>query len=696
MATKKRWHERPHRHHHISAPILTGMSTYAVGGIINNAHMSAAYPAGIGGIATATAALATYGNNEPMNTVAFATATTGAATGWLTASALVPAWPYTVHGAMSAIAGTVLFGGLYQWLVKAREKAHQRYSERLAAQQDSITRNKYLRAFEQVGFRGLTLARKPHEDKGGLHIPLALPSNGRITLQTLQTNIMRLEVALSHVVPNLTPGSVNVKQGLSAHEAIVTVDVNDALATPVPLPDDHNELSICNPLPIGYRADGSVVSINWLGKSGAILGKRGSGKSVTVHDLLSYLLRCGDAVVWMADFKGGRTLRPYLIPWLQGWEVPDYDGGTMKADRPVFDWAATTPEEGERILDAGLALVHYRSATGKGSKIKPTAKKQAVFIFLEENVELVKARKNAASKLARLLKLCRSEEVHVIFVTQRGTAEGLGGGEARSQIDVRIGLRVETSGETGHIFPDDARSLQLHRLKHPGTMYVKDVDADPEKLRSWFIMDEGDEGDHNIATIAANRTRHRGQLPKDEVDAMGEDYLKRWTAERAGHLTGSRALAVAATATPLDEKPPGGSGEGETHAPTLSMDLKPVTPMGCSTDGTPIGRGDEDEVPDDTSDNRPMQSDPQWAEFLAGYDAARPIDPRQLVVREIIAAAGDHGVMPAAILAALAEREIELHRVTLQDWLKKDKEAHIVERIELGRYVIGREYSPDA
>lgn len=698
---KNQLRHKPWNYHHASAPLLTAGTVYGAGELLNYAHTSVLYPSIVGTLAASTIGLTEYGSGSSVPTIVYSTSVTAAAAGWLTASAMVPNFPFTMAGVLSALAATAVFGPLYRAVRYHRANTEDREAIR-------VGREKWVHAFRSIGLAGVEIPRGGIEsNRAGFTLHVLLPPG--MTLSTIQSASDKLEVALSRVMPSVRRGSISVTGGAGAHEVLITVGTADILSETVPLPDDHSALSIRNPLPFATYETGGDASIAWYedgwgGKSGLVVGKRGSGKSVTVNVLLAQLLRCPDVVVFGIDLKGGRTLRPWLTPWQEGWTVEDAnaEGGTMRAEYPVLDWVATTLEEAVLLLETVVAMLDYRATAGTGSMVVPTPNEPAIIVLCEEIADLTAAattgtgdeRKlggRANRAITRIMKKGRSEAINDVLVTQRATVVNTAGGEAKSQIDVTIGLRTEKAQDTLSVFPDDAH-IKLHELEHSGTLYVKDgADAEPRKARSWYVADRKPEV---IAQLAADRTQWRSELDAGTAAAGGDAYANRWSPERAGHLLGAAQRATAnAGASPASS-----STSGTDAKPAGGFRLRLNMPKSAPK---PTGGLSDEEFAKRTSDEAfaDLMKGAGAGDLLGLSDAESNgdgVSESRRYMRQLIAAAGPDGMAPVAILRELTEAGKGAARQTVQRWLKEDVDAGILRKLDGAdaKYTTGPNYRP--
>jgi DNA-binding transcriptional ArsR family regulator len=483
----------------------------------------------------------------------------------------------------------------------------------------------------RLGAKGITVADQA-ETRSGHTYRLALPTSGKVTFATLEGLCDKLEAAA-----RLRDGAIQFARGAHAGEVFMNVAENDILEQVIPYPSDLSDLTVCEPVPVGLMEDGTLTQLTLREICVLIVGLRGAGKSNLVNVLLAQLGRCVDVVIFCIDMKGGRAAMPWVRPWLEG-----------RSPRPVIDWVATTRDEAERMLAALLAAIDTRSRSGEGGeKITPSAGMPAVILLVDELAIIFgehtgpKSRsegttnRQLASMGTQIVQTGRSEAIDLIAATQRATVTMTGGGDFKSQFKIRIGLGVASQQDAASIIPDNSSVARvLARLQHPGSGILSDK-AHPMVPVKFYRLEYKD-----VDAIAAE-FGHRRPQPDDVLErALGEDYARRWDADRAGHLAGySRAAARWADDKPLKNV-------------DVSREFDAIT------EGFDVGV-DEDQA------------------------AVHPARKRML---ELLRAKGVMGMTPRAIEAQLDADLLGVARQTIMRWLKEELEAGHVEKGGYGRW----------
>jgi S-DNA-T family DNA segregation ATPase FtsK/SpoIIIE len=133
---------------------------------------------------------------------------------------------------------------------------------------------------------------------------------------------------------------------------------------------------------------------------------------------------CPDVVLWGVDLKGGMELRPWAA---------------------CLDRLATTPSEATALLADAVAVLESRARllAADGARLwTPTAAGPALIVVIDEYAELADESQAATGHADSVARRGRAVAVALLAATQRPTQTAMGSGAARSQMDVRICLRV--------------------------------------------------------------------------------------------------------------------------------------------------------------------------------------------------------------------------------------------------------------
>ncbi|MEV1042986.1 DNA translocase FtsK [Streptomyces sp. NPDC050204] len=547
MARSKDREVTPWVHGVVATPLFTSGFIYtsglALGTVEDLGHTMPLEMLGIGSIggviAAATARyLRTGGKDRSQRArwyhTAFTGIWTGAAVTWLNWTAHGTPWTLTSATAIAAATAVIApFYGVDRYL-RGDEIANE-WAKEEAELSKPLT--DWQQMFASVGARGVTV-----EDKDKTH-------NGyKLTLTLTETDYDGLLPLLKRLEmkARLRPGALTLKRGAHAAEAYLSVSTRNVLAEHVDLAPDDHPITINEPLTLGMLESGMPIEILMRQNSVLIAGQKGSGKSVTLHVLISLLTRCVDAVIWMIDMASGHTAKRWLRPWVEGWK--DKDGNVIT--RPLIDWVATTEDEAVRLYNAAHDIGDRRAMTARGGKLIPKADRPAIIVITEEGSDLMAWSPVAVKPKTRGIKKGRKAAIDYVDVVQRGTGPNTGGGEIDSQYDTTIGLRFRKKGEGQYVFPDFYHQVNLAALPGNGAAYIKTPtmhpDDPPEKGRFAYVND--DEDSTHIEEMAVARANIRPDLDDEAISIANKwGYGTRWSdTERSGWMLDAFGLDVPA------------------------------------------------------------------------------------------------------------------------------------------------------
>jgi S-DNA-T family DNA segregation ATPase FtsK/SpoIIIE len=266
---------------------------------------------------------------------------------------------------------------------------------------------------EYMELRGSHVQRA-EADAIGYTLMLALRAG--LTADDVIGKLKRVESTLE-----TRPGAARLIPDLKkSNRALLRVVNNDPLANSIPWPGS-TITSINQPVELGRFEDGDAVSIMLVSEHVLIAGTMGRGKSGVLNVFMAALSGCLDVVLWGIDMKRGLE----LAPW-----------------RPVLDRLATTEDAAYELLSAANRVLDARAdllAEGHQRKWQPTPEEPALVIAVDELAELDA---DSMALLERLARMGRAEGIILIVVTQRPSADVLGGLNARTQLTARIALGV--------------------------------------------------------------------------------------------------------------------------------------------------------------------------------------------------------------------------------------------------------------
>jgi DNA segregation ATPase FtsK/SpoIIIE, S-DNA-T family len=327
------------------------------------------------------------------------------------------------------------------------------------------------------------------------------------------------------------PGGFRIEPDpADARHLIVRVIESDPHATPIPWPGLTRPAagtqggSITRPVDLGVFEDGQPVRLVLTRRHALVGGTTGAGKSGLLNVLLAILTGCPDALAWGIDLKGGMELAPWAA---------------------CLHHLATTPDQATALLHAGVAELDRRTRVLAPLGIRewqPTPDTPALVIVIDEYAELPEQAKDHADSIARR---GRAVAVTLLVATQRPTQAAMGSGAVRSQMDIRICLRVRERRDVDLILGQGAHTAGWHAqtLTRPGTFLISAPEHTvPRPARAYRLADA------DVPTIARRHANHRppgaGQHTTGDNAADGSQPPATGTdvaARRADHTRRRRA-----------------------------------------------------------------------------------------------------------------------------------------------------------
>ncbi|MEV4343540.1 FtsK/SpoIIIE domain-containing protein [Actinoplanes sp. NPDC049596] len=271
------------------------------------------------------------------------------------------------------------------------------------------------------------------------------------------------------------PGAVRVEQD-PAHAGRCTMRVLavDPHAGAIPWPGPAAR-SLADPIELGVFEDATTVRLRLLRRHALIGGTTDSGKSGVLSVILGNLAACSDVVLWGIDLKGGMELRPWA---------------------PCLARLATTPDEATRLLAEAVAVLDARAHAAGHDNTRvwePTPDTPALVIVIDEYAELADTAPAAVAYAESVARRGRAVAVDLLAATQRPTQKAMGGGALRSQMSVRVCLRVRERRDVDLILDKGMLAVgwHAHTLDAPGKFYVlADGHNQPRRARGYLVTDE--------------------------------------------------------------------------------------------------------------------------------------------------------------------------------------------------------------
>lgn len=254
--------------------------------------------------------------------------------------------------------------------------------------------------------------------------------------------------------------------------------------------------SIADPIELGLYEDAAPVRVSFLRRHALIGGIAGSGKSGVLNVLLANLATCQDVTLWGIDLKGGMELRPWA---------------------PCLARLATTPREAAALLRDGVQLLDGRAddLSRRGLRVwEPSPTAPALVIVVDEYAELAEESGEALGYADSIARRGRAVAETLLAATQRPTQSAMGRKAVRSQMDIRVCLRVRERRDVDLVLGQGmlAAGWAAHTLDAPGKFLLSAPEADtPKRARAYLVTDD------DVRTTAHKYGESRGE--PDVVDA---------------------------------------------------------------------------------------------------------------------------------------------------------------------------------
>jgi len=316
------------------------------------------------------------------------------------------------------------------------------------------------------------------------------------TLADVVAHVPAIESALG-----TRPGAVRVEQD-PAHAGRFTMRVlaADPHAGAIPWPGP-TAVSLTDPIELGVFEDATVVRIPLLRRHALIGGTTDSGKSGVLNVILGNLAACPDVVLWGIDLKGGMELRPWAA---------------------CLARLATTPAEATRLLADAVAVLDARAHAAGHDNTRvwqPTPEAPALVIVMDEYAELADTAAAAVTHAESIARRGRAVAVDMVAATQRPTQKAMGGGALRSQMSVRVCLRVRERRDVDLILDQGmlATGWHAHTLDAPGKFYLlADGHTQPRRARAYLVTDDD---------VRATAARYADARP--DLDPLSREAIDR-------------------------------------------------------------------------------------------------------------------------------------------------------------------------
>ncbi|MEW1911544.1 ATP-binding protein [Kitasatospora sp. NPDC085895] len=360
--------------------------------------------------------------------------------------------------------------------------------------------------------------------------------------------------------------TVGVEEGDRQGRVILDIATTNVMAGAYPYPDDYSELSILTGIPWGLLPNSETVQVFLREACALILGPPGSGKSTFIDAVIAGFARCTDVITWTVDLKAGAVGIPWVRPWLEAQGLKAPKPGTEAAPapagtRPGVDWVASTPAEALRMFRAVIAINKARQQqyqdlldANDTTLLPVSAKLPQIMVVVDEGAELLSARsfgdpvmKELQELVGKTMRTTRAMGIRLVLTAVDGNVSALGDTSVRKFSPVGAAL---TSGESSgnnlaKLFP--SARVDTRQLSAKGCGVIGAAGADgfaPTGFKGWKTSPS------MVRDVVLATNARRPYLDQISARAAGEDYARRWDADRAGWLW-ENATGTTQTAAPV-------------------------------------------------------------------------------------------------------------------------------------------------
>jgi S-DNA-T family DNA segregation ATPase FtsK/SpoIIIE len=196
-------------------------------------------------------------------------------------------------------------------------------------------------------------------------------------------------------------------------------------------------------------------------------------------------------VIWGVDLKGGMELRPWA---------------------PCLDRLATTPTQATELLAEAGTVLNARAArlAEAGQRLwQPSPAEPALVVVIDEYAELSEDAPAAVGHADSIARRGRAVAITLLVATQRPTQKAMGSGAVRSQMDVRICLRVRERRDVDLVLGQGmlAAGWHAHALDAPGKFLLSTPEhTAPRRARAYLLTDT------DVTTLATHHALTRPAL----------------------------------------------------------------------------------------------------------------------------------------------------------------------------------------
>lgn len=244
---------------------------------------------------------------------------------------------------------------------------------------------------------------------------------------------------------------------------------------------------------------------------------------------------------------------------------------------------ATTPQDAIRLFEDGIRWLNDRAAqqAACGSRVwEPSRTHPALVIVVDEYAELPAEAQECADSIARR---GRAVAVNLLAATQRPSQDAMGNNAVRSQMDVRICLRVREPRDAELILGQGSQTAgwHAHSITRPGIFLVSAPEHTRPQRALGYLVDDArvtrHTSEHHTGRPVlgpppgAPQPTQPGEDPQPGTTAPPDPEQVLWGALSAA---GPRGVTAAHLAKVTGKGPPG-STSGCGSSPTTGGRCRP-------------------------------------------------------------------------------------------------------------------------
>lgn len=388
-----------------------------------------------------------------------------------------------------------------------------------------------------------------------MQIPAKMMANKNRTLSTEDAE--PIAAALSELLyKELETRWIGIQKLKRAGGYSITVTIQDVMARLYPFVDTLEWADIREPMLLGYGLDAKPVYLS-LRQHGQYIGKTRSGKTSLIHNVLAYLTRCKNAVVWIC---GTEKVYDLLAGWLEiyldtGEEMP-------------FDFICVGPEDSAECLAALMRVARYRQSL----RLHERAGLPDIVCILEEAMYTLRnttvtaeydgQQQHSSALLGMNMQGSASAGCFANYLTQRDTIDQLGpmGGDIQAQTGYAVAFNSQDTLSLGRQLGD----YKLPPPSHKGEFYLKDDEREayPILVKGLYIQEDDPSkpvlhSGLKLSQVSWARRKFKTYLDEGSQRAAGDLYARRHkvvTMEFLDYLRKNKKSMTVANSRPVEEK----------------------------------------------------------------------------------------------------------------------------------------------